>query len=480
MGRYAKGAQVLQGFQGKKMTIQAVRTSTVLSSLNAGPSLRWDKLRQGFKSLKIPAFAGMTLVSILCNLSYAAPVAVIKINGGINPASNDYIKMSIKEAHEKKAECLVIQLDTPGGLLSSTRDIVQAILEAPLPIVVYVSPQGAHAGSAGVMITLSAHVAAMAPGTNIGAAHPVTGTGQDVEGEMKQKVTNDAAAFAESIAKTRGRNTKWAIEAVRKSVSITAEDALEKNVIDVMAPNLQKLLEAIHGRSIKVSDKTVKLNTKNAETLTLEMSLKQKIVDTLSDPNIAYLLMAVGGIGIYFELTHPGLVAPGVVGGICLILGFISMQTLPINYGGLLLLLLGLLLLIAEIFVPSFGVLGIGGLIAMVLGAIFFIDPSHPGDIAISLKLVIPTIIGLGMLMLCVVFFVVKAQRRGDAIGGKSLVGKKGYVVEDIIPPHKGRVFVDGTYWTAESNEPIKKDEDIIVENFESLKLIKVRKDKEE
>ena len=271
---------------------------------------------------------------------HAAPVAVIKIDGGINPASNDFIKMSIQEAQSKKAECLVIQLDTPGGLLSSTREIVQAILEAPLPVVVYVSPQGAHAGSAGVMITLAAHVAAMAPGTNIGAAHPVTGTGQDVEGEMKQKVTNDAAAFAESIAKARGRNTKWAIEAVRKSVSITAQDALEKNVIDVMAPNLQKLLEVIHGRSVKVQEKTVKLNTKDAETLTLEMNLKQKVVDTLADPNIAYLLMAVGGIGIYIELTHPGLVAPGVIGGICLILGFVSVQALPINYGGLLLLLL--------------------------------------------------------------------------------------------------------------------------------------------
>ncbi|HLD74210.1 MAG TPA: nodulation protein NfeD, partial [Bdellovibrionota bacterium] len=265
---------------------------------------------------------------------HAAPVAVIKIDGGINPASNDFIKMSIQEAQSKKAECLVIQLDTPGGLLSSTREIVQAILEAPLPVVVYVSPQGAHAGSAGVMITLAAHVAAMAPGTNIGAAHPVTGTGQDVEGEMKQKVTNDAAAFAESIAKARGRNTKWAIEAVRKSVSITAQDALEKNVIDVMAPNLQKLLEVIHGRSVKVQEKTVKLNTKDAETLTLEMNLKQKVVDTLADPNIAYLLMAVGGIGIYIELTHPGLVAPGVIGGICLILGFVSVQALPINYGG--------------------------------------------------------------------------------------------------------------------------------------------------
>ena len=411
---------------------------------------------------------------------HAAPVAVIKIDGGINPASNDFIKMSIQEAQSKKAECLVIQLDTPGGLLSSTREIVQAILEAPLPVVVYVSPQGAHAGSAGVMITLAAHVAAMAPGTNIGAAHPVTGTGQDVEGEMKQKVTNDAAAFAESIAKARGRNTKWAIEAVRKSVSITAQDALEKNVIDVMAPNLQKLLEVIHGRSVKVQEKTVKLNTKDAETLTLEMNLKQKVVDTLADPNIAYLLMAVGGIGIYIELTHPGLVAPGVIGGICLILGFVSVQALPINYGGLLLLLLGIALLIAEIFVPSFGVLGIGGIISMILGAIFFIDPAHPGDITLSLKLIIPTIIGIGVLMLCIVFFIVRTRPKKHALGGKSLVGKKGYVVEDINPPHRGLVFVDGTYWKADSNEPIKKDEDIIVESYESLKLIKVKKHKEE
>ena len=439
--------------------------------------LRSSKPRRGPRN-KITLLVLFILTFL--HFAYAASVAVIKINGGINPASSDHIKMSIKKAHEKGAECLVIQLDTPGGLLSSTRDIVQAILEAPLPVVVYVSPQGAHAGSAGVMITLAGHIAAMAPGTNIGAAHPVTGTGQDVEGEMKQKVTNDAAAFAESIAKARGRNTKWAIEAVRKSASITAQDALEKNVIDVMAPNLQKLLEIIHGRSVKVQDKTVKLNTKDAQTLVLEMSLKQKIIDALADPNIAYLLMAVGGIGIYIELTHPGLIAPGVVGGICLILGFVSVQALPINYGGVALLLLGLLLLIAELFIPSFGVLGIGGIVSMILGAIFFIDPAHPGDIALSLKLIIPTIIGMGILMLFLVFFVVRSRRRSDAIGGKSLVGQKGYVVEDIIPPHKGRVFVDGTYWTAESMEVIKKDEDIVVESFESLKLIKVKKDKEE
>lgn len=415
-------------------------------------------------------------VFLFSHFSYAGTVGVITVNGGINPASNDFIQESIKESHVRGYEALVIQLDTPGGLLNSTREIVQAILEAPLAVIVYVSPSGAHAGSAGVMITLAAHIAAMAPGTNIGAAHPVMGTGQDVKGNMGEKIENDTAAFAETIAETRGRNKKWAIDAVRKSVSITAKQALEKNVIDFVALSLKDLLQAVHGKKIKVKDKTVMLNTKDVSLVTLEMNLRQKIVNTLSDPNIAIMLMALGGMGIYFEVTHPGLIVPGVVGAICLILGFISMQTLPINHGGLLLLILGFCLLFAELFIPSFGVLGIGGIIAMVLGAIFFIDPNHPGDIAVSLAFVLPMIIAIGLLMLAVIFVVLKARKRKKWTGKEGLIGEKGEVLEEVSPTQDGRVFVDGEYWTAKADEVIHKGERIVVEKVESLGRIKVKK----
>ncbi len=414
--------------------------------------------------------------SLFIHFSWATTITVIKVDGSINPASNDFIISSIQKAHANGSNCLVIQLDTPGGLLSSTREIVQAILEAPLPVVVYVSPQGAHAGSAGVMITLSAHIAAMAPGTNIGAAHPVAGTGKDVEGEMAKKVTNDAAAFAESIAKTRGRNTKWAIDAVRKSVSITADDALQKGVVDLIAPSLDKLIEKIHGREVSIKDKKTKLDTKNASLITLEMNLKQKIIDALADPNIAYLLIGIGGLGLYFELSNPGLVVPGVIGGIALILGFVSVQALPINYGGLLLLLLGLALLIAEVFLPSFGILGIGGIISMVLGAIFFIDPTHPGDIAVSLSVVIPTIVTVGIFMLVIAYLLVKTHRRKIVTGKEGIIGEKGEVTSDILPPKEGKVFVDGEYWTATSTEPLYKGDHVVVVSVEGSHFLIVKK----
>ncbi|MBI4042399.1 MAG: nodulation protein NfeD [Deltaproteobacteria bacterium] len=399
-------------------------------------------------------------------------VAAIEIHGGVNPASAEFIQQSIKQGEEDGVSCLVIRLDTPGGLLSSTRTIVQAIFEAKIPVVVYVSPGGAHAGSAGVMVTLAGHVAAMAPGTNIGAAHPVTGQGKDIEGDMAEKVTSDAAAFARSIAETRGRNTEWAVDAVRSSVSITPEEALKKGVIDIVAPTLERLFEMIDGRSVKLKETSVVLRTKGAELISYEMNWRQKLINTLSDPNIAYILLMIGAVGIYMELSHPGVLFPGIIGGISLILAFVSMQTLPINYGGLALLILGLALLLAEIFVPSFGLLGISGLISLGLGSVFLIEQP---EMQVSLHLIVPTLVTVGLICLGIGYFVVKARTRKVFSGTESFIGKEGEVKE-VLGNGRFRLFLHGEYWTAVSKDDLKTGDRVRVTALEGMLLHVVRK----
>ena len=292
------------------------------------------------------------------SLLFGQTVISIK-NGTINPVTAEFIQHAIEKAQNEKAECLIVYLNTPGGLLKSTRVIVSEILESSIPVVVYVSPGGAHAGSAGVFITLAAHIAVMSPGTNIGAAHPV-----DMQGErdtiMNLKATNDAAAFIRSIAEKRKRNWQWAEEAVEKSLSITENEALEKNVIDMVAKNTQDLLHQIDGKNIEVSSGTKTLRTKGAKMVALEMGSLEKILDTLSDPNIAYILMLLGLYGFVFELYNPGAILPGIVGVICLILAFYAMHTLPINYAGLALIIFGIVLFLLEIKIVSHGVLAIG------------------------------------------------------------------------------------------------------------------------
>ena len=395
----------------------------------------------------------------------------IKIAGGINPASQSLIERAIKYADQTKANAVLIELNTPGGLLTSTRSIVQNFFDSNVPVIVYVSPSGSHAGSAGVFLTLAAHVAAMAPGTNIGAAHPVSGQGGDIEGHMAEKVTNDTAAWVESIAKTRGRNQKWAIAAVRKSVSIDNETALKQNVIDLVSPSVHSLLKTIHGRKVKLKDdQVVTLDTKDAQLISMEFKTKEKIIDILSNPNIAYILMMVGMVGIYIELSHPGAIFPGVIGAISLILSFICLQALPINYGGLALLLLGLALLIAEIFIPSFGILGIGGIVAMLLGSIFLIDPTGT-DLVVSLKVILPTVLTLGGIMFFIAVFVVKALRSKSSVGSESFLGKEGNVISEIQPGKTGKVFVYGDYWNATSQEALQKNDKIVVEKVDGMVL---------
>ena len=401
----------------------------------------------------------------------ASTIVHLKIKGGINPASQSYIERGLRKASEMKAEAVLIELNTPGGLLTSTRNIVESIFKSKIPVIVYVSPSGAHAGSAGVMITMASHVAAMAPGTNIGAAHPVSGQGQDIEGDLAEKITNDTAAWIESIAKTRNRNVNWSTQAVRRSVSIDNEQALKLKVIEYVAASVSELLEKIHGTTIFLNKEEKKtLQTKGATLFFLEQNAKEKVIDILSDPNIAYILMMVGMVGIYIELSHPGVVFSGVIGAISLLLSFICLQALPINYGGVALILLGMILLIAELFVPSFGVLGIGGMVSLLLGSIFLIDPSGT-DLTISLSVIFPTVLTLGGIMLVIAVYVVRALRVKTSIGAEALTGQQGMVELDFDENGKGKVFVDGDYWNAISHEKLKKGDIVEVIKVEGMVL---------
>ena len=295
-------------------------------------------------------------------------IYVLTVNGPITPVIAEFVVENVEKAAQDKANCLIIQLDTPGGLDLSMRSIVKSILNSETPVIVYVSPSGARAASAGVMITLAADIAAMTPGTNIGAAHPVT-MGQEMDKEMMRKVENDMVAYVKSIASKRRRNVQWAEKAVRKSVSITEEEALNLMVIDLIVRDLNELIQRIDGWEIKRDGKEV-LSTRETSIVFLEEDLRHRILRTLSDPNIAYVLMMIGMTGLFFELAHPGAILPGVVGGICLILAFFAFQTLPINYAGILLIILSIILFILEVKVTSFGLLGIAGIICLTLGSL--------------------------------------------------------------------------------------------------------------
>jgi membrane-bound serine protease (ClpP class) len=395
-------------------------------------------------------------------------VNLIVIDGGINPAVDDFIRESIEKAHHSGAKALIIQLDTPGGLLSSTQDIVKEIFGAPLPVMVYVAPSGAGAGSAGVFITLAAHVAAMAPGTNIGAAHPVSVGGGDVKGTMGEKIENFAASFIEAIAQKRGRNAEWAIQAVRRSVSITEKEALAKKVIDIVAKDIDDLLRQADGKKVEVNDRQQVVSLKDVRVERFEMSLKQKVIDTLSDPTIAYLLLMAGILGLYMEFSHPGVIFPGVAGAICLLLALTSLQMLPINYAGLLLIVLGVALLIGEAFVPSFGVLGIGGAISLGLGSLLLFD-TEGSDLAVDRSLIFAVVGTLSGLMLLLGYLVFKSQRRKPTLGQEGMIGEIGEVRVKLSPT--GKVFVHGEYWNAEGDGEIAVGEKVEVVGCEGMCL---------
>lgn len=395
-------------------------------------------------------------------------VMVITLNGVINPVASEYIGKSIKIANEKKVEALVIELDTPGGLDTSMRQIVKDIISSEVPVVVYVSPSGSRAASAGVFITLAAHIAAMAPGTNIGAAHPVS-VGGKMDKVMAEKATNDAAAYIKSLADRNGRNAKWAEDSVRKSISATAEEALKLGVIDFVSKDLKSLLSDMNGKKVKTAMGEKILKTANANVIREEMGFRQKILNLISDPNVAYILMLLGFYGLFFELTNPGSIFPGVMGGISLILAFYAFQTLPVNYAGLLLIILAIILFVLEIKIVSHGVLTIGGIISMVIGSIMLFESPAP-FMKLSLYVILPAVVITTLFFTLIIGLAVKAHRRKPVTGPEGLLGAEGVASTDITKDG-GMVLLHGERWAAYSDEPISKNEKVKVEAVSRLKV---------
>jgi membrane-bound serine protease (ClpP class) len=435
------------------------------------------------KKLSYP-FSFIFILSSLCLVfiheSYAeekkAPekheVLVITVNGVINPVTAEYITKGIKKASKNKSEALVIELDTPGGLDTSMRNIVKDIIGSDIPVIVFVAPSGARAASAGVFITLAAHIAVMAPGTNIGAAHPVS-LGEKMDKTMAEKVTNDAAAYIKSIAEKRGRNIRWAENAVRKSISATETEALKERIIDLIEKDINSLLNDINGRKVQTASGEKVLRTRDATVNREEMSLRLKILALISDPNVAYILMLLGFYGLFFELTNPGAIFPGVIGGICLILAFYSFQTLPVNYAGLLLIILAIILFILEVKIVSHGVLTIGGIISMIIGSLMLFESPGP-FIKLSIYIILPAAIATALFFTLTISLALKAHRRRPITGTEGLIGEEGIAGSEITMDG-GTALIHGEIWQAYADETINKGDKVVVESMKGLK-IKVRK----
>jgi membrane-bound serine protease (ClpP class) len=397
------------------------------------------------------------------------PINFIEVDGIINPATAKFITESIDQTTQQGAQCLIIQLDTPGGLMESMRMIVKKILTSNIPIIVYVAPSGARAASAGVFITLAAHIAVMAPGTHIGAAHPVTLGAEGKESKtMTEKIVNDTVSNIKTIAKTRGRNVDWAEKAVRKSVSITEDEALKLNVIDFISPNLQDLLNKIDGKIIKFDGITRTLLTKGVQPRSIKMSWRYKLLDTISNPTIAYILLMLGIYGIFFELSNPGAILPGVVGGIFLILAFYALQMLPVNYAGLALILFAIILFIAEVKVISHGLLAIGGVVSLFLGSLMLFE-SPTEYMRVSLSVIIPAVLVSAGFFIFAVTKAIKARLKKPTTGMEGLVGEVGIASTTIAP--EGKVSIHGEFWNAFSNQNIEKGEKVQVIGGTNLKL---------
>ncbi len=425
--------------------------------------------------------AGMTAMLLLLPLLFcvAAPLPasaqkapvfdLISVDAAITPPIAGYIEKNIAEAARGGAAGLIIRMDTPGGLDTAMRDIAKAILNAPLPVIVYVAPSGARAASAGVIIVAAAHVAAMAPGTNIGAAHPVgIGIGGPMDKTMSTKVENDAAAYVQGIAKKRGRNEAWAEKAVRKSESITAEEALRLNVIDIVAVDEDSLLRQIEGRQVDVNGVKRIIATAGAVVHEKTMGNRDRILSALSNPNIAYILLLIGLAGLYFEFSTPGVILPGVIGGISLILAFFAMQTLSINYAGIALIIFAIILFIAEIKIVSHGILSIGGVISLLIGSLMLFNTSG-SSLRISWSVLIPAVVLTSLFFVAVVGVAMKAQLRPRQGGKEGMVGQEGAAIGDIHA--EGKVMVGGEYWDAVSDVPIAGGSPVRVVGVDNLKL---------
>lgn len=404
-------------------------------------------------------------------------VHVLKADGDVNPVMARYIDRGINQAEDANAVAVVIELDTPGGLMTSMEDIVKRIEEDRIPVIVYVSPKGAKAASAGTFITMAANIAAMAPSTRIGAASPVGAGGEDIEGTMGKKVTEDAVAYAKSIANYRGRNAEWAEQAVREAVSATETEAVDLNVVDLVANDLPSLLEAVDGREVQLVDRTVTLTTKEAleqdKIVHNNMNFAERFLDIISDPNIAFLLLSLGSIAIFFAIINPDQIISGVFGAIALIIAFFSLSVLPFNWAGVILIFLAFALLIAEIFVTSGGILAIGGVVALVLGGLL-LTWGNPPEFQVNRWLIYGMAAAAGAFFLFVVTSIIRIRRQPVVVGSHTLIGRRGVARSPLDP--SGMVFVDGEYWSATLEDgSAEEGEEVVVTAVEGLKLM-VRK----
>jgi membrane-bound serine protease (ClpP class) len=388
--------------------------------------------------------------------AYAGEIVVASYEGVINPVTAEYLHDALAFAHSSDAQALIFKLDTPGGLDTSMRLMIKDMTGSPIPVIVFVAPSGGRAASAGVFITMAAHVAAMAPGTNIGAAHPVAMGGGEMDNTMKEKVENDSVAYIKSIAERHGRNVSWAEDAVRKSVSVTEQDALKLKIIDLVAEDIPALLKQLNGRKIALSNGSLTLSTEAATLREFPMGTRLELLKALSDPNIAYLLMSIGTIGIMAELYSPGAILPGIIGAISLILAFYSLQSLPVNYAGALLVILGVVFLLLEISVTSYGLLALGGLAAMTLGGLLLIKSDAP-FMQVSLSFLLPTVMTIGALVGTTAWMAVKIGRRGSVTGAEGMIGSIGIAKTDLNP--RGQIALHGEIWEAVSQTPIRQGE---------------------